>query len=609
MTDNTVLNSGSGGDTIRTLVKSGNTAKTQAVQLDVGGGDSNAEVFVSSANPLPISGPVTTTQGPTNFVYSANGNGTGSTGNSINYGGGSYQLTAGQTFTGLIEAITNEVAISIQATTDQPLLLTINQYMDAAGTYLSSTWQYTLLAGQPFSFNRSANGDYVRLLLSNIGLSATTTLMMVTAYGALMPVTQAGNTPVAVYEFAPTLASTIYGTQYLNVDPSNNATDGAVYNNSQVNQVGVVAGKGQEGFVHAISTDFQGVQNINDKTLEKSQAVDQPVFVSITGNPDGDFSGVDILEQCLDTNSNVGFNTRVINPLKSDLQNATILSDCPAPITTYLAIGQNIIIDTTGYQSFTFTTQALAATGGVQFSNDLITWVTTTLLNNTYTLASGVIANTNYNGSCFSRYLKITATTAGGFTLYLRAAPFTGIQSSNLTYVSGSGVVTSGVSGMLAVGGNIAVGTAPTANPISLAWDGTATRRILTDTVSGGVVPGLSAVNNGQTLVRFVAAATTNLNALKASAGRLYNVSIANNAAYAVYAHFYNTVSGSVTVGTTGVVFTMIVPATSQTTVGFGDYGMYFSNAGWSVSVTKGLLDTDTTVTAANDFIFQALIA
>lgn len=54
-TDNTLLNVGSGGDTIRTLAKTGNSgAKTEVVQLDAGGGDANAESLVSASNPLPV---------------------------------------------------------------------------------------------------------------------------------------------------------------------------------------------------------------------------------------------------------------------------------------------------------------------------------------------------------------------------------------------------------------------------------------------------------------------------------------------------------------------------------------------------------------------------
>lgn len=55
MVDNTTLNSGSGGDVIRDIDRSG--VKTQVVQLDAGG--DSGESLVSSSNPLPARAPDT----------------------------------------------------------------------------------------------------------------------------------------------------------------------------------------------------------------------------------------------------------------------------------------------------------------------------------------------------------------------------------------------------------------------------------------------------------------------------------------------------------------------------------------------------------------------
>lgn len=51
MADNTILNAGTGGDTMRDIDRG--TSKTQVVQLDAGG--ASAESLVSKANPLPVS--------------------------------------------------------------------------------------------------------------------------------------------------------------------------------------------------------------------------------------------------------------------------------------------------------------------------------------------------------------------------------------------------------------------------------------------------------------------------------------------------------------------------------------------------------------------------
>ena len=53
MSDNTTLNTGTGGDVIRDIDR-GTGSKTQVVQLDFGGASTNAEQLVSSSNPLPV---------------------------------------------------------------------------------------------------------------------------------------------------------------------------------------------------------------------------------------------------------------------------------------------------------------------------------------------------------------------------------------------------------------------------------------------------------------------------------------------------------------------------------------------------------------------------
>ena len=53
MADNTLLNSGTGGDTIRDIDR-GSGVKTQTVQLDFGGGTLLPENLASLSNPLPV---------------------------------------------------------------------------------------------------------------------------------------------------------------------------------------------------------------------------------------------------------------------------------------------------------------------------------------------------------------------------------------------------------------------------------------------------------------------------------------------------------------------------------------------------------------------------
>lgn len=52
MSDNTILNQGSGGDTVRNLGRGAGTVKTQVVQLDLGGPTSNSEVLITAGQQL-----------------------------------------------------------------------------------------------------------------------------------------------------------------------------------------------------------------------------------------------------------------------------------------------------------------------------------------------------------------------------------------------------------------------------------------------------------------------------------------------------------------------------------------------------------------------------
>jgi len=59
MADNTILNPGTSGDTVRDLARQGGSVKTQAMQLDLGGPSINAEVLIeagqqASASSMPV---------------------------------------------------------------------------------------------------------------------------------------------------------------------------------------------------------------------------------------------------------------------------------------------------------------------------------------------------------------------------------------------------------------------------------------------------------------------------------------------------------------------------------------------------------------------------
>jgi hypothetical protein len=253
----------------------------------------------------------------------------------------------------------------------------------------------------------------------------------------------------------------------------------------------------------------------------------QPDAQRIVGNADGDFAGQDLLELLMDPATGLQLQVAVANPAKLDAQRAAVQSDAPAPIQIVGPIGAIVIIDTTGYQSLNITAVTLAA--NVQASDDGITWQALTgapRLLGAYVTA--VTAGAGFSFPCIARYIRLLLTTAGVGVAYLRAQAWqanytttvpTLTAQNNVAQLAGTAPVTAGVAGTLAVGGNVAPGSAPTANPLLVGGaDGNnLVRRLLTDTV-GRVQTAVSAVDNyGQVRSLGVlsgAAAASNLPAL-----------------------------------------------------------------------------------------------
>jgi hypothetical protein len=107
-----------------------------------------------------------------------------------------------------------------------------------------------------------------------------------------------------------------------------------------------------------------------------------------------------------------------------------------------------------------------------------------------------------------------------------------------------------------------------------------------------------TAVANGTTSSRVVAAATTNATSLKATPGQIYNIDLFNTAAYAVFLKIYNKASAP-TVGTDTPVWTIPVPAG-------GGFSKFFPmgktlGTGFAYAITKLQADSDTTAVIAGD--------
>ena len=277
------------------------------------------------------------------------------------------------------------------------------------------------------------------------------------------------------------------------------------------------------------------------------------------GASGGDFDGVSILDNVV--RGDLALNTKIINQPTQDSNGNLILSDSPS-ITkiVHSTTGQATTIDTIGYNSIDFTTQAFIGT--VLGSNDGITYSAIGGINNAgawvTTLAA---ANTSYTFPCQTRYIRLTSTTVGAFSYTLRTVPFMG---QNLAAIGGAAV--NAASGQLGV-------------------------NLITS----------QAATNGQTLGTLVAPLTVAATVVKATAGRLYSISVGNAQATAVYLKVYN--AASVTLGTTSPIQNYLVPGgtTGGTfNVDINDYGLYFST-GICIAVTGGqaLLDSTALTTAA----------
>jgi hypothetical protein len=179
MTANTILNTGTGGDTIATDDMSG--VKAQRVKIITGATGTDGG-NVSLSNPFPV--------GTAGSLFTA------STSNSS-----TTQLAASATFTGTVETVYNQQSISILLTSDQPGTLTCLQYIDAGGTRLAHTDTFTNTAGSPISRAIVANGNYFKVTYQNTGGSTTTTFQLDVAYGQIVPITNLGNQPFALAEY------------------------------------------------------------------------------------------------------------------------------------------------------------------------------------------------------------------------------------------------------------------------------------------------------------------------------------------------------------------------------------------------------------------------
>jgi len=297
-----------------------------------------------------------------------------------------------------------------------------------------------------------------------------------------------------------------------------------------------------------------------------------PQSATLVGQIGGDFDSVPLLDNI--TRGDLALHTKSINNPTQDVNGNLILSDSPQVIKLVAStIGQSFTIDTLGYNSIEFTTQAFIGT--VLASNDNINYSAIGGINNAGTWVTTLAAaNTSYIFPCQGRYIKLTSTTVGAFSYTLRTVPFMGNNVAAIGGVAVSQATSQLGVNVVNIGGTASAGTA------------------------GYIGIGSAATSNGQTLGTLVAPLTVAATVVKATAGKLYSLSVGNAQATAVYLKVYN--AASVTLGTTSPIQNYLVPANGTFNVSINDVGLYFST-GICIAVTGGqaLLDSTALTTAA----------
>ena len=213
---------------------------------------------------------------------------------------------------------------------------------------------------------------------------------------------------------------------------------------------------------------------VTDLATVSAKTSDSPQFVAITGDPSGDFAGVNLLEQAMTDNTGLQVNVKEQFPPLRDVRGAAIPSDAPPSTVLFLGANSPQTIDTTGYQSVVFQqTAAVAIT--VAHSNDGVNFqavfgVALTGSATALSSATAATANLIYAFPVAARYMRFSAASATSAIVYLRQTPYSSYATAGLPAVT--------------VSGTVAVGTAASANPVPLggADYNSATRRIQTDT-------------------------------------------------------------------------------------------------------------------------------
>lgn len=307
------------------------------------------------------------------------------------------------------------------------------------------------------------------------------------------------------------------------------------------------------------------VEAINQNALSS----DNPISHFITGDPSGDFANVDLMQALFDPQNGYSLTVAVNNQPKQDVNGNLILSDAPTSQTINAPnTSLTYIIDTQGYTTVCLSMGTMAATlTGCNAFNGTYGAISA------YPVALGAMTatlavNTNWMIPAVTRYIKITVTTAGWCTYFLRNVP---IPASYTTTVP------------------TGTPTAPTLNAVNLTQIGG------TAQTAGGLALNSLASTNGQSISQTIITSTTAaVVQVKASAGRITMLQISNGAAAVAYLHLQN---ASAATTATAAFMTFAVPAVAGTNISvyLPEGGLYMS-AGIAFTVSGAIASGDATI-------------
>ena len=247
--------------------------------------------------------------------------------------------------------------------------------------------------------------------------------------------------------------------------------------------------------------------------------------ITVVGRSGGGAESADKLAAAFDPNT--PFQVSVAGGILVDSNKAIRIADGLLYSQTILAASGNapLIFDCLGYAQISISQNA--GTAIPSYSVDGINYYSGFLSTSTgsgvVAGASATTAGTSYTGNITYRYIKISPSAYPcAFSILLKfnaTAQFNNISSiagiavnastaqlgMGLVNIGASAIVTGGVAGLMGVGGNIAAGVAPTANPVPVGGIDPLglTRRLYTDTSGRASVSGNPSVTTGNTTQQY----------------------------------------------------------------------------------------------------------